>query len=50
MAFPVGLGWGAATAAYQVEGRKRCFSNTWAEKNAGGFCIPWEEGKVNEQI
>lgn len=47
MAFPVGFGWGAATAAYQVEGRRSIFSHTGAGMDAGGFCIPREEGEVN---
>lgn len=47
MAFPVGFGWGAATAAYQVEGRRRCFSLVGAVMDAsGGFCVPGEEGGV----
>lgn len=47
MAFPVGFGWGAATAAYQIEGRRRCFSLVGAGMDAsGGFCNPGEEGGV----
>lgn len=41
MAFPVGFGWGAATAAYQIEGRRRCFSLVGAGMDAsGGFYNP----------
>ena len=42
MAFPAGFGWGASTAAYQVEGRRSSFPFTRAGMElllVGSVCL-----------
>lgn len=50
MAFPAGFGWGASTAAYQVEGRRSSFSFSRAGRKmtSGGLCMPRGEGEGQE--
>ena len=50
MAFPAGFGWGAATSAYQVEGRRNSFPSLqlgWMPSHR--FCMSAEEGGDKRQ-